>query len=492
MTKSVNNVRVSLSRLALAKALKTPDENEQQQDSWEYSIIFYQSHISHEMLQQLVDGGRSVRREQNIRHFDSKITPQQHWQHSENIKSSSMIHPSITSTEIVTTTGTNSIGSTNNYISGHDNNNYLKSTTSSSTSEESVPTTPTTPKPVPIVLQQQQQQQQQHDVHHHSSGVSHQEVYNNSSVVNGYTNINKKACNDYYKEKQYYESRRNDGISIDQKDNKRDIQISRYIPTRPASPVPLQQQMQFMSLDENQGELLHKLDHKSLVAPRYQQVNNKHYYPHQQQGYHHYYDYNQQIKAPSKPELTTPPQKYYYQLSQLQKDLQYPSQMDNMTVSSARSYGSLPSNNYHHIRKSSSYNSLGSVATHNTRRRRQHGRSPLSAVNTEENKSDETYVYNQARSDARRRAEIMAIESTTKPCTAYNNISTFNNNYNTMPYSMSPPTIFMSSTPTLSPSYSSSNLSYYNCYGNTVATPTTPGMHPMMVYPNPYSHQYSM
>ncbi|KAI7849617.1 hypothetical protein BDC45DRAFT_539891 [Circinella umbellata] len=484
MTKSVNNVRVSLSRLALAKALKTPDENEQEQDSWEYSIIFYQSHISREMLQQLVDGGSSVCHEQNMRHFDSRITPEQHWQHPENIKSSSMIHPSFTSTEIVTTTGTNSIDSTKNY-SGNRNNYYSKSTTSSSTSEESAPTTPTTPKPVPIGLQQQQR-----DVDHRSSGVSHQEVYNNSSVVNGYTNINKKASSNCYKEKQYYESRRNDVISLNQKDklrdNKSEIQINRYTPTRPASPVPLQQQMQLMSLDENQGELLHKPDHNNLVAPRYQQVN----YPHQQHGYHHYYDYNHQIQTPSKPELALPSQKYYYQLSQLQEKLQQPPQMDNMTVSSVRSYGSLPSVNYHRIRKSSSYNSLGSVATHNTRRRQQHGRSPLSAVNTEENKSDEPYVYNQARSDARRRAEIMAIESTTKPYKPYNNISTFNSNYNTMPYSMSPPAIFMSSTPTLSPSYSSSNLSYYNCYGNTVATPTTPEMHPMMVYPNHYSHQY--
>ena len=60
--------------------------------------------------------------------------------------------------------------------------------------EESAPTTPTTPKPVPIGLQQQQR-----DVDHRSSGVSHQEVYNNSSVVNGYTNINKKASSNCYK-----------------------------------------------------------------------------------------------------------------------------------------------------------------------------------------------------------------------------------------------------------------------------------------------------
>ena len=142
MTKSVNNVKVSLSRLALAKALKTPDESEQHQqqrrqleDSWENSIIFYQSHISHEMLQQLIDGDRSVHREHILRHFGSKIAPQEHWQHPENKNnkvSSMMIHPSITLTESVTTTGMNSIGGTSNY-SGNDNNYYSKSTSSSST-----------------------------------------------------------------------------------------------------------------------------------------------------------------------------------------------------------------------------------------------------------------------------------------------------------------------------------------------------------------------
>ena len=141
MTKSVNNVKVSLSRLALAKALKTPDESEQHQqqrrqleDSWENSIIFYQSHISHEMLQQLIDGDRSVHREHILRHFGSKITLQEHWQHPENKnnKVPSTIHPSVTLTESVTATGTNTIGGTSNY-SGNNNNYFLKSTSSSST-----------------------------------------------------------------------------------------------------------------------------------------------------------------------------------------------------------------------------------------------------------------------------------------------------------------------------------------------------------------------
>ena len=263
--------------------------------------------------------------------------------------------------------------------------------------------------------------------------------------------------------------------------------------------MSLDQQMQFVSLGENQRELLHKPGHKGLVGARHEQAN-KHYYPCQQQDrYHHY---SQQVRAASKQELIVPAQKYYYQLSQLQQEqqqAQYPSQMDTMSVSSLRSYGSF-NNSYRRIRKSSSYNSLGSVSAHNPHQRRplrqQHGRSPLSVANTEEkNTDDRTYFYNQAKSDARRRAEIRVIESRAKPYKPYSSLSSFNNNnnYNTMPYSIPPPALYVSSTPTLSPSHSMSNLSYYNSYGNNaIVTPTTPWNNPMMVYPNAYAHQPSM
>lgn len=46
---SVDNVSVSLSRLALAKAIKTPDHDDPDAEPWTKSIIFYQSHIHKSM-----------------------------------------------------------------------------------------------------------------------------------------------------------------------------------------------------------------------------------------------------------------------------------------------------------------------------------------------------------------------------------------------------------------------------------------------------------
>ncbi|KAI8329972.1 hypothetical protein BC941DRAFT_441773 [Chlamydoabsidia padenii] len=51
---SVENESVSLSRLLLAKAIKTPDSEEQDAEPWTKSILFHQSHISPSMRQALV------------------------------------------------------------------------------------------------------------------------------------------------------------------------------------------------------------------------------------------------------------------------------------------------------------------------------------------------------------------------------------------------------------------------------------------------------
>lgn len=50
---SVDEVTVSLSRLALAKAIKTPDAGEEEAEPWSKSIIFHQAHIDANMRNSL-------------------------------------------------------------------------------------------------------------------------------------------------------------------------------------------------------------------------------------------------------------------------------------------------------------------------------------------------------------------------------------------------------------------------------------------------------
>jgi hypothetical protein len=42
---SLDNVTVNMSRLALARAIKTPDGDDSDSDPWDKSVIFHQSHI---------------------------------------------------------------------------------------------------------------------------------------------------------------------------------------------------------------------------------------------------------------------------------------------------------------------------------------------------------------------------------------------------------------------------------------------------------------
>lgn len=52
---STHDVTVSLSRLALAKAIKTPDAGEKDAEPWSKSIIFHQSHIDSNMINSIVN-----------------------------------------------------------------------------------------------------------------------------------------------------------------------------------------------------------------------------------------------------------------------------------------------------------------------------------------------------------------------------------------------------------------------------------------------------
>ncbi|KAI9498436.1 hypothetical protein BDB00DRAFT_800291 [Zychaea mexicana] len=94
-----NNVTVSLSRLALAKAIRMLDDdkidasnntdrnrNADDRPLWLKSAIFHQSHVAPEMLQRVVCGDKLQQREHILRHFGSKMLPQQHWQHPTNRK----------------------------------------------------------------------------------------------------------------------------------------------------------------------------------------------------------------------------------------------------------------------------------------------------------------------------------------------------------------------------------------------------------------------
>lgn len=61
-TYDVDNVTVSLSRLALAKAIKTPDEEDgADAEPWVKSVIFHQSHVSDAMRDSIEHPGRKSR-----------------------------------------------------------------------------------------------------------------------------------------------------------------------------------------------------------------------------------------------------------------------------------------------------------------------------------------------------------------------------------------------------------------------------------------------
>ncbi|KAI9246870.1 hypothetical protein BDA99DRAFT_609406 [Phascolomyces articulosus] len=61
-----DNVTVSLSRLALAKAIKTPDDEESNKEPWTKSIIFHQSHVSDSMRQSMLFPNQPRQRQQRM------------------------------------------------------------------------------------------------------------------------------------------------------------------------------------------------------------------------------------------------------------------------------------------------------------------------------------------------------------------------------------------------------------------------------------------
>lgn len=66
---SSENISVSLSRLALAKAIKTPDAGEEESEPWAKSVIFHQSHISPGMLENVMNPQQQRRpQQQHPRH----------------------------------------------------------------------------------------------------------------------------------------------------------------------------------------------------------------------------------------------------------------------------------------------------------------------------------------------------------------------------------------------------------------------------------------
>ncbi|KAG0168675.1 hypothetical protein DFQ28_004337 [Apophysomyces sp. BC1034] len=66
---STDNITCSLSRLALAKAIKTPDNGEEDSEPWNKSIIFHQSHIPQRMRE-------SIQNPQMYRHQQKRRHPQ--------------------------------------------------------------------------------------------------------------------------------------------------------------------------------------------------------------------------------------------------------------------------------------------------------------------------------------------------------------------------------------------------------------------------------
>jgi hypothetical protein len=74
---STEDVTVSLSRLALAKAIKTPDAGEKEAEPWTKSIIFHQAHIDPQMRQSILNPQQQRR---NNRQPRQQYRQQQHHQ----------------------------------------------------------------------------------------------------------------------------------------------------------------------------------------------------------------------------------------------------------------------------------------------------------------------------------------------------------------------------------------------------------------------------
>lgn len=69
---STEEVSVSLSRLALAKAIKTPDTNEEEAEPWSKSVIFHQSHIDAQMRNSIINPMSNKNRRRQPQPFKQK------------------------------------------------------------------------------------------------------------------------------------------------------------------------------------------------------------------------------------------------------------------------------------------------------------------------------------------------------------------------------------------------------------------------------------
>lgn len=68
---SIENVPVRLSRLLLAKAIKTPDPDEKDAEPWMKSIIFHQPHITPDMRTALFHPRRQAYNKRDRRRYSS-------------------------------------------------------------------------------------------------------------------------------------------------------------------------------------------------------------------------------------------------------------------------------------------------------------------------------------------------------------------------------------------------------------------------------------
>ncbi|KAL0075871.1 hypothetical protein J3Q64DRAFT_1363281 [Phycomyces blakesleeanus] len=86
---SVDNINVSLSRLALAKAIKTPDAGEDESEPWTNSVIFHQSHIDSNMRNTILGGPQKHRphpdrARSNQQQYQQQQHHQQQYQQNQN------------------------------------------------------------------------------------------------------------------------------------------------------------------------------------------------------------------------------------------------------------------------------------------------------------------------------------------------------------------------------------------------------------------------
>ncbi|KAI9020035.1 hypothetical protein CLU79DRAFT_229869 [Phycomyces nitens] len=80
---SVDHINVSLSRLALAKAIKTPDAGEDESEPWTKSVIFHQAHIDANMRNTIQGGPQKHRQtpdrmrgnQQQYRQYNNRNDP---------------------------------------------------------------------------------------------------------------------------------------------------------------------------------------------------------------------------------------------------------------------------------------------------------------------------------------------------------------------------------------------------------------------------------